>query len=51
MDQGLPSLGDPLKGRLHRCGMPNIIVNANLDNNDTPIYELTIHIEVISYYI
>lgn len=31
-----------LRNYIHHCGMPNIIVNAKLDNNDLPIYELTV---------
>jgi len=31
-----------LRNYIHHCGMPNIIVNAKLDSNDIPIYELTV---------
>lgn len=31
-----------LRNYIHHCGMPNIIVNAKLDNNDLPTYQLTV---------
>ncbi|TBO44462.1 hypothetical protein [Pedobacter kyonggii] len=32
-----------LRNYIHHCGMPNIIVNAKLDSNDIPVYELMVN--------